>query len=141
MRLKAAVLEVVRGAAGATLLVAVGCSGSESIARELAPPVAPAPLFVASPPSVDPAPGTLPAGKPAVTPSVVIAPVAPPAMPPTNVDDVLAHADPDPTAAPVGDARPPRARPGRGRPRPREVEPLARPIGLPPNIAAPCGRG
>jgi hypothetical protein len=146
MRLKAAVLEVVRGAAGATLLVAVGCAGSESIAREPAPPVAPAPPFVASPPLAVEAP----AGKPSVVPSVVMAPLANPSplappVPRLNVDGMLVQGD---AVAPVLHPHPqptlPGDRPARRRPRPhrdRPIEPLAQPMHLPPDIAVACGRG
>jgi hypothetical protein len=147
MRLKAAVLEVVRGAAGATLLVAVGCSGSESSAREPAGPIAP-PRVVARPPAevAVPAPPrevAAPAGKPTEAPSVVFAPVAPPATP---IDDaVLVGRDPrlpdvhaDPGAPPANE----RGRRGRRRRRgDHALEPLARPLHMPPDIAAACGRG
>ena len=145
MRLKAAVLEVVRGAAGATLLVAVGCSGSESIAREPAGPIAP-PRAFATPPAqvaapVPPTEVTAPAGKPAEVPSVLLAPVAP--LAPPTADAVLVDADPAPPAdhlvpgAPPADERPRRGR--RLRRRGRLPETTA--ISMPPGLAAACGRG
>jgi len=151
MRLKAAVLEVVRGAAGATLLVAVGCSGSESIAREPAGPVA-SPPVVANPPAVAPvaapspapvAPGAGPAGKPSDPPSVVIAPVAPPDSPPLpGVEGVLVRTDPGSPGPEVDDDEP-SAPEGTQNDRPvrRRRNVRRQLVGGINHAAAACGRG
>jgi hypothetical protein len=136
---------VVRGAAGATLLVAVGCSGSESIAREPAGPIAPPRAFASPPAEVAvPVPPTVvaaPAGKPTEAPSVVLEPVTP--LAPPTADAVLVDADPaspPDSMAPEGPPANERVRRVRRlRRRGRLSEPTA--ISMPPGLAAACGRG
>ena len=112
MRLRNAVLDLMRGAAGASLVLAVGCSGSEPIHQEpaatLAPLAAPPPAPAAAPPAVVLAP----------TPSVVVEPL--PVV-------ALAPVEPTPATAPPrrNRNRPPRLR----HPNPGN------------DVMAACGRG
>ena len=113
MFLRSAVLDLVRGAAGASLILAVGCSGSEPIRQE--PAATLAPLQVAAP---------LPAASP---PSVVLAPTPPP-VEVTPVPPVVATPEV---------ARTPRVR---ARVQRRLRQPIASRVN-PPDIMAACGRG
>jgi len=118
MFLRSAVLDLVRGAAGASLILAVGCSGSEPIRQE--PAATLAPLHIAAPP---------PAASP---PSVVLVPTpAPVEVTPLEVTPApLVVATPE--VAPAAPAR----RRGHRRARPPNAA-----YPLPPDVMAACGRG
>jgi len=118
MFLRSAVLDLVRGAAGASLILAVGCSGSEPIRQE--PAATLAPLQIAAPP---------PAASP---PSVVLVPT--PA--PVEVTPIEVTPTPPVIATPEVASTPP------ARPRAhRRARPLIAARPHPPDVMAACGRG
>jgi|GEM_PF-3352069 len=124
MRLRNAVLDLMRGAVGASLVAVVGCSVTEPIQQDSAATLAP--LVAAQPNSPPLAPVVLTA----TAPVVVVAPdVEPVAGEP--VADGTATADESAASEPVAaEARRRHARP--------------HPVGIaapPDHVARPCGRG
>lgn len=112
MFLRSAVLDLVRGAAGASLILAVGCSSSEPIRQEPAATLAPLQVS-AAPPA-------------AIPPSVLLAPTPPVEVTPPV--ELVATPEVAPTP-----------RPRRRTPR-RPRQPIASQVN-PPDIMAACGRG
>ncbi len=119
MFLRSAVLDLVRGAAGASMLLAVGCSSSEPIRQE--PAATLAPLQVSAPPLTPPA--TLVPSAP-----IELTPVAP--LP----------AAPTPAVTPARPRRPnrPAAPPPVVRQHPVSINELQP---QPHNVHPNCGRG
>ena len=127
MRLRSAVLELMRGAASASLVVVVGCSGTESIHQDNAATLAP---LAAAQPSPAPLAPTPPVVLTVTAPVVVVAPEVEP-IPEALVAGDTATADESAPVQPVVvDAHRERRRP----------PPIA--IAAPPDhVARPCGRG
>jgi len=118
MFLRSAVLDLVRGAAGASLILAVGCSGSEPIRQE--PAATLAPLQIAAP---------LPAASP---PSVVLVPT------PASVEVTPVEVAPTPPVVATAEVAPTPAARRRGH---RRARPPIAAHPLPPDVMAACGRG
>lgn len=140
MRLRSAVLELMRGAAGASLVVAVGCSGSEPIRQDDAVTLAPLPAAQPSPAPTPPVVLTATAPDVGATPVVVTAPSVEPVAVERTDDERTADQRVAGDTAMAGESAASEpvaieARRRRGRP-----HPIA--ISAPPHpVARPCGRG
>ncbi len=132
MRLRSAVLELMRGAAGASLVVVVGCSGSEPIHQDNAATLAP--LAAAQPSPAPLAPVGLTATAPVVLTATAPVVVAAPNVEPSTAEPVAGDAA---TAGQSASGEPVAADARRRRGRPHPIA-----ISAPPHhVARPCGRG